>query len=135
VTDYRRDHLASARNERLAALDPWRAQTAAGMLEDSELLPQVQQLCKQLRVLVYHTHRSDLSEPGFPDIVAAGNGGLLFRELKTEKGAVSEAQQLWLGQLEVLGYDVGVWRPSDLLSGRIAEQLAAIRSTQQEASA
>lgn len=134
MTDYRRDHLAAAVRERLAALDPWRAQTAAAMLED-ELLQAVVAQCHTFGLLVYHTHRSDRSEPGFPDLVIVGHGGLLFRELKRENGAVTEAQQVWLGLLEELGYDVGVWRSSDLLSGRITEQLTAIRTAKQEASA
>ena len=135
MTDYRRDHLAAAVRERLAALDPWRAKTAASMLEDDELLPEVRKICVALGLLAYHPHRSDKSEPGFPDLVIVGRGGLLFRELKRENGAVTEAQQVWLGSLEELGCDVGVRRPSDLLSGRITEELTAIRTARQESSA
>ena len=70
----------------------------------------------------YHTHDSRRSNPGFPDIVAVHtHGGLIFAELKTEKGRVSKAQQEWLDDLTGslgasihLGYAwVGTLRPSD----------------------
>ena len=47
---------------------------------------------------------------GFPDLVLARNGEVLFAELKRETGKVSEAQQAWLAQLPASF----VWRPSDL---------------------
>lgn len=135
MTDYRRDHLAAAVRGRLASLDEWRAEEARSMPEDRVLLPRVIAVCKQVGLLWYHTHRSDRSPAGYPDLHIVGLGADLYRELKKESGAVTEAQQVWLGSLEELGYDVGVWRPSDLLSGRVAEQLAAIRSARQGASA
>ena len=47
---------------------------------------------------------------GFPDLVLARDGVVLFAELKRETGKVSDAQQAWLAQLPASF----VWRPSDL---------------------
>jgi hypothetical protein len=129
VVDYRRDHLAAAVRERLARLDPMRAEAARAMPEDKVLLPRVIGLCRQTgQKAWYHTHRSDRSEAGYPDLHIVGAGGSLFRELKRETGKVTDEQQRWLSLLAALGYDVGVWRPSDLLNGRIAVELTAVRS-------
>lgn len=75
--------------------------------------------------LVYHTHDSRRSAPGFPDLVLVSSRRkrVMYRELKSSKGRVSADQQAWLGALALAGQDVGVWRPADLLSGRIVEEL------------
>lgn len=117
-------HLAAAVRGRLATLNQWQADTARLMTEDS-LLEFVRRDCRQLGLLVYHTHRSDRSEPGFPDLVILGAGGLLYRELKKEAGKVTSAQDEWLTALvRNAGADAGVWRPSDYVTGRIPTQLA-----------
>ena len=74
----------------------------------------------------YHTFDSRRSTPGFPDdvLVHPTTGRLLFRELKTEKGAVTEAQTLWLETLhEAKAPSASVWRPKDWHSGRIVSEL------------
>lgn len=45
---------------------------------------------------------------GFPDLVLARDGEVLIRELKSETGRVTDAQQSWL---DACGGEV--WRPSD----------------------
>jgi hypothetical protein len=125
IVDYRRDHLAAARRVRLGALDPWRAQAAAAMAE-ARLLAEVERHCRELGLDWYHTWRSDRSNAGYPDLHVVGTASL-FRELKTETGRVTDPQQHWLARLAAAGHDVGVWRPSDLLGGRVAAELAAIR--------
>tara|TARA_R110000824_G_scaffold116919_2_gene268669 strand:- start:32 stop:346 length:315 start_codon:yes stop_codon:yes gene_type:complete len=47
---------------------------------------------------------------GFPDLVMAKLGRVIFAELKTEKGRLSAEQKLWLKALP----ECVVWRPSDL---------------------
>jgi hypothetical protein len=64
---------------------------------------------------------------GFPDLVIAGLGGQMFRELKSAKGVLSPEQVVWIGELTRGGADAGVWRPADLRSGRIEQELRALR--------
>lgn len=56
----------------------------------------------------------DAGAAGWPDLVLSRAGRVLFRELKTMKGAVSKVQQGWIGDLQKAGFDAGVWRPCDL---------------------
>jgi len=63
--------------------------------------------------LVYHTHDSRRSQPGFPDLVLVRDR-VLYRELKAATGRVSAEQQVWLDRLERAGADAAVWRPGDI---------------------
>lgn len=65
----------------------------------------------------YHTHNSRHSAAGFPDLVLVRGDRLIFAELKTERGRVSEAQRAWLDDLTAValacsGVEVYIWRPS-----------------------
>lgn len=73
---------------------------------------------QRLGWLVYHTHDSRRSAPGFPDLVLvhAGRGITLFRELKRSTGKVTAEQQRWLDALTAAGQDAAVWRPVDWLT-------------------
>lgn len=62
--------------------------------------------------LCYHAFDSRRSEPGFPDLTLV-NKTLVFAELKTDKGRLSPAQQLWIERLRGAGAEVHVWRPRD----------------------
>lgn len=64
---------------------------------------------------------------GYPDWTICGPAGIMWRELKSEAGRLSRAQQDWLKRLRVAGGDADVWRPEDLWSGRIANELRALR--------
>ena len=79
--------------------------------------------------LFYHPWKSSHSVKGFPDCTMVRGGSLIFAELKSEKGKISEAQARWLRELSVFGgrelsvfgirdltfprFGVYVWRPSD----------------------
>jgi hypothetical protein len=76
-------------------------------------------------LLIYHTHDSRRSQPGFPDLVLVSlrRGRCLFRELKTAKGKLSPAQTLWIQGMQNAGLNAGVWRPEDLSNGHILNDL------------
>lgn len=57
---------------------------------------------------------------GFPDLVMARRGRLLFVELKSEKGKLRPEQVAWLDALNPLAF---VWRPADWLSGTVEHVL------------
>lgn len=60
-------------------------------------------------------------DKGFPDLILARQGMILVREVKTEKGRLTEAQHSWLAAFGV-PEPLGVWRPSDW--NRIRDELA-----------
>lgn len=60
----------------------------------------------------YHTLNAIGSEPGWPDLVLARTGEVLFVELKREDGKVTAAQARVLELLESAGCEVHIWRPS-----------------------
>lgn len=91
----------------------------AKTMTENALLNQVRALASALGWLAYHTHRSDRSEPGYPDLTLVKGGRLIFAELKTEKGKTTPAQQAWLAALEASTAEVYLWRPHQLLDGRI----------------
>lgn len=93
-------------------------------MNEKQLQSAIVTLCRLRRCQVYHSFLSIKSEPGFPDLVIAREGLLLFREIKTDRGKVTEAQAQWLQLLRSAGADASVWREADLKSGRIAAELA-----------
>ena len=56
--------------------------------------------------LCYHTHDSRRSREGFPDLVLAKGGTVLFAECKTDKGPITDDQIAWL-----LATNGMIWRP------------------------
>ena len=54
-------------------------------------------------------------DPGFPDLVLAHRDrGVIFVELKSSIGRVSDLQMKWIETLRAAGAEVYVWRPRDL---------------------
>jgi VRR-NUC domain len=80
---------------------------------EKQFMAAVVEMAQMLGWLSYHTHDSRRSEAGFPDIVCVRRDRVLFIELKTEKGRLSEEQERWLSALGLAGADVHCWRPSD----------------------
>lgn len=54
--------------------------------------------------------------PGFPDLtlISERNDGIIYAELKTQAGRLSDRQKHVLAQLHANGAEVYVWRPSDM---------------------
>jgi len=74
-------------------------------------------------------------DPGFPDLVLAREGVVIYAELKSEKGKVAAGQQAWRWALGAgrLKANVYVWRPSDW--AQIERALAARDAVVAEAEA
>jgi hypothetical protein len=52
---------------------------------------------------------------GFPDLVLVHpRHGIIFAELKTERGVISAEQLAWQHRLQVAGQRAYIWRPHDL---------------------
>jgi hypothetical protein len=64
---------------------------------------------------------------GYPDLTIVGAGGILFRELKSAVGRPSPEQVVWIKRLSAAGANAGIWKPEDLHSGRIEQELRDIR--------
>lgn len=77
-------------------------------------------------LLVYHTHDSRGSRKGWPDLVVAGPGGVIFRELKIPPRKPTMEQQRWLDLLTQLGDDATVWTPEHWRTGEIAQTFARL---------
>lgn len=89
----------------------------------------VKELCKDVYPVGYHHNTVALgSDPGYPDLTLWGNGepGVMWREEKSMTGAFEEGQAEHLLSLHEKGFDVGVWKPCCLLSGRIELELARL---------
>lgn len=74
---------------------------------------QVKQLAEQLGWLYYHTHRSQFSPAGFPDIIACKGTRQVAAELKVGKNNLTAEQYFWLLSLHEAGAEVYVWWDTD----------------------
>jgi hypothetical protein len=95
-------------------------------MSEDDLDARIRVLAAGLGLRRFHPFDSRKSDRGWPDLVLVGPGGILYRELKTETKSPTPAQQAWLDVLSAAGGNAACWRPSDLLSGRIAKELTAI---------
>jgi hypothetical protein len=74
---------------------------------------QIKELASMLGYAYYHTWNSIRSEKGYPDLTLAKPGRLLFAELKSDTGKLSDKQREWLEVLNAAGAEVYTWRPAD----------------------
>ena len=82
---------------------------------EDALLADCRKIARQHGWLTYHTHDARRSEEGFPDLVATDGCTVLFAELKTRTGKLTEAQSLWIEMLRhATRLETYVWRPDDL---------------------
>lgn len=100
-------------------------------MTENQLLARVVDLAGKLGLLVYHVHDSrridlQVSDPGFPDLVVAGQRGVIFAELKSANGETTAAQDQWAWILSRAGATYRLWRPPDLEDGTIGEELQAL---------
>ncbi len=86
-----------------------------GVITEKDLREQIRDLCKVLGYKFYFSWTSIHSPRGMPDLILVKPPRILFVELKTDKGQVSEYQKEWLDILnECPGCEVYVVRPSDI---------------------
>jgi hypothetical protein len=94
-------------------------------MSEAGLEGHVRRLIKDLGLWGFHPFDSRRSKEGWPDWTIVGTR-IIYRELKAERGVVSAAQRTVGELLTGAGGDWAVWRPTDLLSGRVARELAGI---------
>lgn len=62
--------------------------------------------------------------PGFPDFIVVGPGGVIFREAKPHPGArLRPGQTGWSYALMAAGADFALWYPEDLANGSVGREL------------
>ena len=87
---------------------------ALSLESEASLLAKVTQVAELYGWKLYHTWRSNHSEAGFPDLVLAKDGRLIFAELKRDDKGPDLNQQEWLSELgQVSAVEVYLWRPRD----------------------
>lgn len=91
-------------------------------LTEKEFQAEVVKVAKRAAWMVYHTHNSRRSEPGFPDLVLIRER-LVVAELKVGDGKLTAAQANWLDSFRSAGVETYEWRPEDW--GTILDVLAA----------
>lgn len=73
----------------------------------------------------FHVPDARRMTPGLPDWIIIGRR-VLWRELKSDYGAVSREQTRMGYLLQAAGEDYAVWRPVDFHSGRIERELEGL---------
>lgn len=71
--------------------------------------------------------RRCVGDRGFPDLTIVGSHGVIFAELKTDRGMTSAEQDLWIWTADRAGIRAVVWRPDHLIDGTIERLMEAIR--------
>ena len=102
-------------------------------MTESELKSAVIEMARMYKWKIHHDRPSQNSkgrwstaiegDAGFPDIVLARDGIVLFVELKSTKGRLSDGQTEWLAALSGGCNTVEVWRPVDWTSGAVQKAL------------
>lgn len=104
---YQRQALA-----KLAPRQPTLEGVAVPELTERQWQTKVVEAARALGWWSYHTHNSQRSDPGFPDLVLVRER-VVYAELKREKGRTTKTQDQVLDLLRHAGQEVHVWRPSD----------------------
>jgi len=94
---------------------------------EADLREQIRTLCQLFGWKMYFSWTSIHSPRGFPDLVLVNpeQKRIIYAELKSEKGKLTEKQQEWLIALAACGQEVHLWRPADIED--IAEILSSRR--------
>lgn len=101
----------------------------AHAMSERELQNSIRKACETRGYLVMHVEDSLAGRvwlPGWPDLVIVGKTGILYRELKSQRESATRSQIVAGAAINAAGSSWRVWKPSDLLSGRIAVELDGI---------
>jgi len=86
-----------------------------GKITEKELRQSLVRAARGFGWRVYFTWSSMHSPAGFPDLCMVKGKRLVFAELKTETGRVSEDQTAWATDLVASGRcEYYLWRPADI---------------------
>lgn len=81
-------------------------------ITEREFRQQILDLAKLCGWKCYFTWNSIHSPAGFPDLVLVRKK-IIFAEIKSEKGKLSDAQEIWKGYLIGAHGEYYTWRPSN----------------------
>ncbi len=97
------------------------------LITETELSDSIINAARDLGWLAYHSHRSERSEPGYPDLTLVRPPRVIFAELKVGKGRLTRprlnkgktrllpGQTTWKAALELCpGVEYYLWMPEDL---------------------
>lgn len=83
-------------------------------VSERAFMQNVMELAKLYKWMVYHTHDSRRSQPGWPDLILVRGPRCIAAELKSAKGRLTAAQREWLTALSgIAGIETYCWRPDD----------------------
>lgn len=85
----------------------------ASHLTEKQFQTQVVELATYYGWEHFHPYEMRRSDPGWPDLTLARTPEVLFAELKTDRGRLTDAQRFWIELLRSCGQEVHVWRPRD----------------------
>jgi hypothetical protein len=78
---------------------------------EAQFLAEVRTFAKSRGWATYHTYRSEHSGAGFPDLVMVKRPRVIFAELKSDRGRVTDAQRAWIEELRACGQEAYIVRP------------------------
>jgi hypothetical protein len=88
----------------------------ASVISERQFESHVREIATWTGWKIYHTYNSIHSPAGFPDLVLARAPRLIFAELKSDDGRLTDEQTCWLEELRgVPTIEVYVWKPADLV--------------------
>jgi len=91
-------------------------------MTEKQLQTAVVKLATLLGWLVFHPYDSRRSKAGYPDLTMVRER-VLWVELKSAIGTLSDDQKKWKAALEAAGEEYYLWRPADWDNGTIVKCL------------